>query len=138
MKLLYGEYNFNTGKSTVTLADRYGKYTGYAKLHPDDKDNESHYMGCHIAEKRALIKALKNRRRRTKIKLNAIENVTNDIQMNVFPKEEHKEIKKILYSKIKDYSKQIKRIDELIEEVETSIKERIQMREKILNKGQKK
>lgn len=138
MKFLYGDYNFNTGKSTVTLADRYGRYTGYAKLHPDDKDNESHYMGCNIAEKRALIKGLKNRRRRTKIKLNAIENVTNEIQMNVFPKEEHKEIKKILYSKIKDYSKQIKRIDELIEEIENSIKERIQMREKILSKGQKK
>ena len=125
MKFLHGEYDSTTGKSTVTLADRYGQYTGYAKLHPDDKKNESRYMGCNIAEKRALIKALKNRRKRIKIKLNATENIINELHNKVDPNNIHRDIKKILYFKTKDYNSQIERINSLIEEIEEKIKDRI-------------
>lgn len=134
MKFLHGEYDSTTGKSTVALADRYGQYIGYAKLHPDDKENESNYMGCNIAEKRALIKMLKSRRKRIKIKLNATENIINEIHNKVSPNDIHRDIKKVLYFKTKDYNKQIERINTLIEEIEKKIEERISFRRKFLKK----
>ena len=79
MKFLRGRFNKETGVSIVTLSDRYGRYTGVAILHPDDKNNASEYTGCSIAEQRAWIQALQNRRRRTKIKLNTIKNLIKDI-----------------------------------------------------------
>ena len=55
MKFLYSHFNEETGKSIAVLSDKYGKYSGQAKLHPDDKDNASKFAGCRIAYKRALI-----------------------------------------------------------------------------------
>ena len=49
MKYLYGYFNSEKGKSIVALADKYGSYIGEAKVHPDDKDYASEFMGCSLA-----------------------------------------------------------------------------------------
>jgi len=46
-------YDKETGISTVTYTNEYGKFTGKAKLHPND--TESRFSGYHIAESRADI-----------------------------------------------------------------------------------
>ena len=82
MKFLYGCFNQETGQSVVAIADKYGRYIGYAKLHPEDKKYASKYTGCAIAEGRAWIKALKNQKRYQKYQLKIIENLSKDIKLN--------------------------------------------------------
>ena len=77
---------------------------------------------------------LKSRRKRIKIKLNATENIINEIHNKVSPNDIHRDIKKVLYFKTKDYNKQIERINTLIEEIEKKIEERISFRRKFLKK----
>lgn len=130
MKFLYGYFDQNTGKSVVLLADRYGKYIGQAKLHPDDKNHASQYMGCALAQQRAWIKGLKKRGSRIKIKINTIKSIIKDIELNI---EDNKEIIKRLNIQLKNYNNQINDINNQIKEIEQNIKKRIQIREKIIN-----
>lgn len=132
MKFLYGYFNQDTGESVVTLADRYGTYTGQAKLHPDDKDNASQYMGCGLAQRRAWIKALQNRRRRIKIKIQAIKEIIVDI--NVFAND-YADINKRLKCKLKSYNKEIENIENLIKEIQNNINKRIEVRDNLINKN---
>lgn len=125
MKFINGNYNSTTGRSIVVLMDKQGnKYVGSAKLHPDDRDKESKYVGCDLAEKRALIQALKSKRSRIKIKLETIYNLIDDLCYNI-PDKLPYDINKRLYFKVKDYTKQIVQIDETIEEIRNEIKKRI-------------
>ena len=55
-KMVFSEYNPETRMSTVKVANTFGIFTGYAKCHP--QDTESSFLGCHLAEYRATIKAL--------------------------------------------------------------------------------
>lgn len=132
MKFLYGYFNQDTGESVVTLADRYGTYTGQAKLHPDDKDNASQYMGCGLAQRRAWIKALQNRRRRIKIKIQAIKEIIVDIK--VFAND-YVDINKRLKCKLKSYNKEIENIENLIKEIQNNINKRIEVRDNLINKN---
>ena len=135
MRFSHGDFNKETGISTVTLFDKYGIYTGLAILHPDDKDNPSEFMGCSIAEQRAWIKALQNRRRRIKIKLDAIKNLIKDIEINYHDPIDPK-LKRRFYLKIKDYNNEITYIEESIKQIKNEIKQRIDVRDKIIKKGQ--
>ena len=36
-KIIYSDYNPETGKSVVTIRNKFGTFTGYAFLHPDEK-----------------------------------------------------------------------------------------------------
>ena len=114
MKFLYGYFDQNTGKSVVALADKYGRYIGQAKLHPDDKNNASQYMGCALAQQRAWIKGLKKRSSRIKIKINTIKIIIKDIELNI---ENNKEIIKRLNIQLKNYNNQINNINDQIKDL---------------------
>lgn len=62
-KILKCNYDKETGKSTITIACRYGEFSASAKVHEEDKPYASRFLGCEIAEKKALIKALKSHRK---------------------------------------------------------------------------
>lgn len=136
MKFSYGDFNKETGISTVTLFDKYGIYTGLALLHPDDEKYPSEYTGCSIAEQRAWIKALQGRRSRAKIKLNAIKNLLKDIEINYHQPIDSKLLRRFSL-KIRDYNNEIKDINNQIKEIRKNIKERIEIRDKIIKRGQK-
>ena len=53
LKMVYSNFNPETGISTVTLANRTGNYTATTKLHKDDIPYSSHYAGCRFAELKA-------------------------------------------------------------------------------------
>ena len=133
MKFLYGYFNQNTGKSVVALADKYGRYIGQAKLHPDDKNNASQYMGCALAQQRAWIKGLQTRRRIIKIKIQKINEIYKDLCENCQIAELN--IQQKLYYKLKAYNDEIKELDQQIQEIKDDIKKRIQMRDKITKKN---
>lgn len=125
MKFLRGSFDKDTGVSTVTLFDKYGIYTGFALLHPDDRDNASEYAGCRIAEYRAWIRALQIKRHRTKIKLNAIKNLVKDIEINYHEPIDSK-LSRRFFLKIRDYNNEIEDINNQINEIRTNIKKRIE------------
>lgn len=132
MKFLYGYFNEQTGESIVTLANKYGHYTGYAYLHPDDKNNASQYAGCDLAEKRAWLDSLRKDHRRIKFQLKAIQNLAKDININcdyIDPK-----IKRRFNIQLKLYQSALDEIEEEIKELNESIEKSIKIREEILNR----
>ena len=72
-KILYSNYDNNTGVSTVTIQTKYGIFTGTAKIHPDDKNYSSSFFGCELAELRAGIKNLKAKLKKVNYQLETIE-----------------------------------------------------------------
>ena len=68
MEYIENESGFDkkSGISIVTLKYLGEKFVGFAKVHPDDKDNASEFTGCTYAETRAYIKALKHERNKLK------------------------------------------------------------------------
>ena len=129
MKLKDSFFNEETGQSEVVLVDRFGTYIGKARLHPDDKDNASKYAGCRIAEYRAWIKALKSRRRRAKIKLEAIISLEKDI-IQVYSDSCESALKRIKFKKI-DYEDEIDQINQDIKAIEQAINLYIKYRDRI-------
>ena len=65
-KLIFSKYNESIGISISTIRCKYGEFTGIAKLNPEDRANASSFVGCEIAERRAVIKALKAQLREVK------------------------------------------------------------------------
>jgi len=55
----YSDYNSVSKTSYVIITTYLGEFTGTAKLHEEDKDIESRFFGCEIAEMRAGLKFLK-------------------------------------------------------------------------------
>ena len=137
MKLINSSFNKETGQSFVTLADKYGLYTGKAKAHPDQRNRVSELAGCCIAEGRAQIKCLKDERRRTKIALKAIQDLEKDIMSNC-PAALDPLISKRIYLATKRYTKQIEQIDSFIAEIEKDLDNYMKTRQKLLDnlKGQ--
>lgn len=62
MKFISSSYDSKTGKSEVVMQHLGVKFTGVARIHPDDWENASSFEGCFIAEIRATILALKYER----------------------------------------------------------------------------
>lgn len=137
MKLTYSFFNPKTGESVVTLTNRYGSYTGKAKLHPDDINNISKFTGCRLAERRAYIKYLQSERRRYKNSLKTIQNTFKDLQINC-PDSIDEKIEKRINILIHYHTKNINEIDEAIDHIKNLIKEEIKVREKILKSKVKK
>ncbi len=57
------KFNTKTGKSYVTIQTDLGEFTGFSKLHEEDKDIQSRFFGCEVAEMRAIVKYLKAQKR---------------------------------------------------------------------------
>lgn len=136
MKILYSNFDPQSGESIVTLVNRNGSYTGKAKLHPED-NNPSNFTGCRLAERRAYIKYLKNERRRYKITLKTILSLYKDLTNNCSDSINEK-ITNRFNIQINFYKKTINEINKTIEDVQNTIKEEIKIREKILEAKVKK
>lgn len=138
MKILYGYFNQKTGESTVTLADKYGTYTGYAKLHPNDKANASRYTGCNIAEGRAWIKALKKQKYRETIKINTIKNLMKDININCNNLlQSNNQLNKRFNLQLKNHINNINTINDQIKFIKQQTQERLKIRNQILQQKNK-
>lgn len=79
MKLKRSLFNEYTGVSQIVLENRGKTYTGKAILHPNDWEHMSKYVGCRLAEKRANIKYLKEKRDEAKLKRDALISFYKDL-----------------------------------------------------------
>lgn len=79
MKTIASDYDETTGISKITVATDLGEITGYASLHPDDRDIASNFAGCRYAEMRAGIKYMKEKVKITKYQLEPLKRIYNDL-----------------------------------------------------------
>lgn len=76
IKLIFSEYDKETGVSTVVLKDKKGNFfTAKSTLLEEDRDIESSFAGCRFAETKAYLKMLKNDIKELKKEIKAIENL---------------------------------------------------------------
>lgn len=124
-KLKTSEYDEADGVSYVEISTYLGRFCGYAFLHPDDEDIASEFMGCEIAEIRAVIDFLKEDTRILKIKLETLNNLLNNYKEMKYYSPNRKEIK-MLATKIVDLEDKIKVNDTLIGNYQIIMKTRIE------------
>ena len=60
--------------SVAVISTELGLFNGIAKLHKDDEDVESEFIGCHIAESKAYIKYIKEKIKILTNQIKALEN----------------------------------------------------------------
>lgn len=128
MKLISANFNPGTGESIVKIGNKYGTFTGKARLHPDDKNHSSNYAGCRLAEYRAQIKFLQTLLPRKKAMLKAVENLKKDIEINCYL---YRDIEKRINLAIRDYSNDIAAITDEIHEIKELINKDIKTRDTI-------
>ena len=130
-KMVFSEYNPETRMSTVKVANTLGIFTGYAKCHP--QDTESSFLGCHLAEYRATIKALKYEANLLNSQINVLYQTYGMFEANkdFNPNSlEARKIRKMTYIKENKYNEIINQITSLEQRAE----ELPLNREKVLKK----
>lgn len=80
-------YDEATGISKTVILTDLGSFEGFAKLHPDDKENASRFAGCRYAEERALIKYAKMKIKVIDNQLKVLKNISNELKNKKFYKE---------------------------------------------------
>lgn len=135
MKFLSNSFNPETGISQVTLADKYGRYTGIAKLHPDDIQHKNEITGFRLAERRAWIKSLKDQLYRKRYMLKAIKDLKKDFEFQNC--ELDKKTLRRINLKLRDYTQNIEELKNAIHLFQEETKKDIQTRERLLKKRTK-
>lgn len=101
-KLITSTYDKETGISFAEIVTPLGKFTGVCKLHPEDQEYGSRFLGCDFAERRAYIKALKAKRKAVSAEIKTLEDLYKrlscykDFNPDSF---EAKKIRKTIYEK---------------------------------------
>ena len=71
-----------SSKAACIVSNGEKVYTGFAQCHPDDSDMASEKTGCEIALRRAKINALRGYRDELKIRLSALNQYYNSMNMS--------------------------------------------------------
>lgn len=131
--LIFSNYDEYTGVSMATIRCRYGEFTGVARLHPEDRPAASSFLGCYIAEQRAIIKALQTQKTELIAMRKAIYMVMKNLeQSKSYDKNsvENRRLRKTYYM----YNKQILELKSTISAIEASIDKRFEQRASILKR----
>lgn len=135
-KLIFSKYEESTGVSISVIRCRYGEFTGIARLNPEDRANASSFVGCEIAERRAVIKALKAQLREVKAMQKAVEMIIEELEKSkTYQKHsvENRRLRKSYWL----YQKQILDIKKNISDIEESINTKLSERATILKRFSK-
>ena len=137
MKFITHSYDEETGLSKVTIQHLGVKFTGYAKVHPTDKDNASELVGGNFAEMKATIKALKYERQLAKQKadeaLDFVKAVENYAKFN-----KDDAAAKSMYRQLNQRIKKVNDLADEINELYETYFGLIKQRDKVLDNLQKK
>ena len=114
-KILACDYNAETGKSEITIACRYGVFSATAKATAEDMPYASRYLGPEIAEKKAVIKALKSHRKDLRIAFKEAWHTFDTFDQSMY------DMPKCVYSRMIELKKKIDAIDEQIDAMEKAI-----------------
>lgn len=130
-KLLYSNFNKDTGISTVIIRNKYGTFKGKSKLHESDKDYASNYAGCRFAEMKAEIKCLKKQKADKRLRLTELKYFKKMLEDTKGYNSESLEARK-LRKRIYILNKEIQQLDDTINKAAAALKQEIQERDKAL------
>lgn len=146
-KLIYSNFDLETGISTVTIQNKYGHFTGTAKLDETDAKHPSKFQGCEYAEIKATMKYLDKRIMLLKTENKGLLNYFNEMKQSPHFNENSFEVrclKKQIWKRSKlivDLTKEKfmlqKRMEADIEERAISAKHLDKHRNKIQQMGRK-
>ena len=134
IKFIDSFFDSNSGISTVTVQCRGENYYGEALCHPDDI--QSNFMGCHLAEARAQIKALKAEKKR-------LVQEYKDWQVFVKKCEQYKNFDKesstarAMYRQLNRKKREVDYIEKWISVKKQYIDNKIKTYDKMVNKNEK-
>lgn len=81
-KLVYSNFDPETGISTVTIQNKYGRFTGTAKLDEEDRKHPSKFQGCEYAEMKAVIAFLEERIKIYKLQIKALQDCYQEMMQS--------------------------------------------------------
>lgn len=135
-KIVSSHSNPNTGYSSITIQNKYGRFYGSAFCCEEDMKNFSKFAGDRYAEIRASLSFTKFRLKQEKVKLKTIQNLYKDICNN--PKcENDKATLRCVKLKLRDYTQSVSDWQNLCEYLSTSIKKQDEERQAILSRTKK-
>lgn len=138
IKLIQANFNKEDGVSYVKISTDYGNFEGLAFLHPDDAELASTYLGCDIAEHRALISYFKHRKtivnRELQVLYKVNKQLKNDKFFGLFNKRAVRIINNTIQEKEKDKGFCQVQISMLNHDIKKKIEDRLAFLEKINNK----
>lgn len=134
-KIIEEYYDEKKGEYSVTIQNKYGRFTG--KAYYNEKDVFSVYTGARYAEIRATIEYAKFRYKQEKIKLNTVKNLYKDLTYNAYLAQMNQTALHSVNIKIRDYSQSTQDWKNLYEYLEKRIPELDKEREKILSRTKK-
>lgn len=130
-KILKDGYDKNTGISFSNIVTRYGEFSATARLNPEDKEYESNFFGCQLAEARCVIKALKEQLKIINVQIKTLKDLKNKILEIKGINEENfiaaKELKMIVIELKKLYIKRVK-VEQEIRNLRTAVAQRPEVR----------
>lgn len=137
IKLLFSDYDRKRGVSYVKILTDKGIFEDYAYLSEEDKDIESSFAGCQMAEYRCIIQYYKKTLSQINLKLQTYYDLQKDFYFNSQANEvlnkkiKQKEIEKELLKR------NIKSLKDSIKNIPDNIKKSKEKIQKIHNKNMK-
>jgi hypothetical protein len=125
--IVYAKYNPETGLSKVWIKNKYGVFMGKSRLHPEDKEFASEYIGCHFAEMKATINAYKKKKQDLQLRLKELV-YFNEILMTTrgadMQSTEARKLRKRIYILKKEIEQVEKKIEKLKDDFQYEVKAR--------------
>lgn len=132
-KIIYANYNPETGKSIVKIQNQYGIFTGVSQLQEEDRPYESSFAGCEYAEMKANISYMKHRKKILDYQIKILKDCYKNMSMGKKFNSHSYEARKIR-RKIYELKKEKKSWEEKIQSLKEKMFKNIKLREETLNK----
>lgn len=136
IKIKNSNYDKETGISTIVILTDCGEFKGKAVLHEEDRDIESSFAGCQIAEMRAIVKYFKYRVKVTKIKIEGLINYEKTLK-NRKDYNKHSIENRKLRRYIKELENEKNNWEERARSLKNNVYESMKAREKMVRKMMK-
>lgn len=138
-KIIKSYSNEDTGTSSVTIQNKYGKFFGWAFCSPEDMENFSHFAGERYAEYRAYGEFCKFRLKQEKIKLKTIQNLIKDIEHDVvYDHSICNPFMRKINLKLRDYTQSVSDWENLCDFYSQIVYKQDEIRQDIINRDKKK
>lgn len=137
IKFLESNFDKNSGISCVKIATECGIFYGYALLNPEDKKYESGYLGCEIAEMRAIKDYYERKIHFLNTRILTLEDVAKDIRVNKQFDSEHFEYQ-IILKRLKQAKDQKQEFKEIIKDIDAAIEVKLDARVALVDRLEKK
>jgi hypothetical protein len=131
MKIAYSNYDPETDISTVTIHNQYGKFTGTASRHPEDKP--SRFEGCRYAELRAIKKYYKERSKIAFFQIKNLKSILKQLQHNPNANLQSEEVHQIKIA-IRNKTEERVRFNKIALSIDDTIKKEIALTEQVKKK----